>query len=66
MQGQTKIQERLRGIQTLIHEIDDARQTSENGISKLSQNSTPSTIKQAIQDAEKEEVNFYCYAENLI
>ncbi|KAG5668184.1 hypothetical protein PVAND_016134 [Polypedilum vanderplanki] len=55
MQGQTKIQERLRGIQSLIHEIEEARNASESTINKLSQNNTPSTIKQALQDAEKEE-----------
>lgn len=58
MQGQTKIQERLRGIQSLIHEIEDARSTGEATINKLSQNN-PSTIKQAIQEAEKEEVLAY-------
>ena len=56
MQGQTKIQERLRGIQSLIHDIEEARNTSETTINKLSQNNNPSTIKQAIQEAEKEEV----------
>jgi len=58
MQGQTKIQQRLRGIQSLIHEIEEARTISENGINKLTQNNNPSTIKQAMQDAEKEEVRY--------
>jgi SAGA-associated factor 29 len=55
MQGQTKIQERLKGIQSLIHEIEDARKTSEVTINKFSQSNTPATIKQAIGDCQKEE-----------
>lgn len=55
MQGQTKIQERLRGIQSLIHEIEDARKTSETTINKFSQSSTTSLTKQAIAECQKEE-----------
>lgn len=54
MQGQTKIQERLRGIQSLIHDIEEARKTSEATINKLSQ-STTQNCKQAISDSQKEE-----------
>jgi hypothetical protein len=58
MQGQTKIQERLRGIQGLIHEIEEARNTSENTINKISQSSSSNNsklIKEALLDTEKEE-----------
>lgn len=54
MQGQTKIQERLRGIQTLIHEIEEVRSSGEVTINKISHNQTD-LIKQAMQEAEKEE-----------
>lgn len=54
MQGQTKIQERLRGIQTLIHDIEEARKTSESTINKLTQPNTQN-FKQAITDSQKEE-----------
>ena len=55
MQGQTKIQERLKGIQSLIHEIEGARKVSEVTINKFSQTNSPATIKQAISDSQKEE-----------
>lgn len=54
MQGQTKIQERLRGIQSLIHEIEEVRSAGEATISKLTSNQSEN-IKQAMQEAEKEE-----------
>lgn len=54
MQGQTKIQERLRGIHSLIHEIEEVRSAGEATISKLS-NSTAENLKLAMQEAEKEE-----------
>ena len=53
MQGQTKIQERLRGIQSLIHEIEEVRNVGEVTMNKLSQNQNEN-IKQALQEAEKE------------
>lgn len=53
MQGQTKIQERLRGIQSLIHEIEEVRTSSEASISKISH--SQENIKIAMQEAEKEE-----------
>lgn len=55
MQGQTKIQERLRGIQTLIHDIEKVRTISEANINKLPLNNQPENIRQAMQEAEKEE-----------
>lgn len=54
MQGQTKIQERLRGIQSLIHEIEEVRTAGEVTINKLSHNQNEN-IKLAMQEAEKEE-----------
>lgn len=54
MQGQTKIQERLRGIQSLIHEIEEVRSVGEATVNKLSI-SNQSEIKIAMQEAEKEE-----------
>lgn len=54
MQGQTKIQERLRGIQSLIHEIEEVRKSEEITINKLSHNQSEN-IKLAMQEAEKEE-----------
>lgn len=57
MQGQTKIQERLRGIQSLIHDIEEARKTSEASISNLKINKLTNTAncKQAMVDSQKEE-----------
>lgn len=57
MQGQTKIQERLRGIQSLLHEIEDARKTSEVTINRIQkeQSSTPATLKQSMSECQKEE-----------
>jgi SAGA-associated factor 29 len=54
MQGQTKIQERLRGIQSLIHEIEEVRSAGELTINKLSTNQNEN-IKSAMLEAEKEE-----------
>lgn len=55
MQGQTKIQERLRGIQSLIHEIEEVRTASEGTIAKLTSNTQTENIKLAMLEAEKEE-----------
>lgn len=54
MQGQTKIQERLRGIQSLIHEIEEVRSTGEVTINKLTSHQNEN-IKQAMAESEKEE-----------
>lgn len=54
MQGQTKIQERLKGIQSLIHEIEEVRSAGEATINKLPHNQNEN-IKIALQEAEKEE-----------
>lgn len=54
MQGQTKIQDRLRGIQSLIHEIEEVRNAGELTINKLSTNQNEN-IKACLQEAEKEE-----------
>ena len=57
MQGQTKIQERLRGIQTLIHDIEEVRKTSEVTINNLKINKLSNTAncKQAMVESQKEE-----------
>lgn len=55
MQGQTKIQERLKNIQSLIFDIEAVRTTGETTINKISHNNQTESIKQAMQEAEKEE-----------
>lgn len=56
MQGQTKIQERLRGIQSLIHDIEEARKTSEATINNLKVKlSNTASCKQAMVESQKEE-----------
>lgn len=57
LQGQTKVQERLRNIQSLVHDIQEARLNSEATINKIvmNQQNDQTTIKQAMQEAEKEE-----------
>lgn len=54
MSGQTKIQERLRGIQSLLHEIEEVRSAGEVTINKLSSNQNEN-IKAALSECEKEE-----------
>ena len=56
MQRQTKIRERLRGIQSLIHDIEEARKTSEASINNLKINkSNAANCKQAMVESQKEE-----------